>query len=424
MLIASHINNILVNAIKLKIIENEDYYYYFNNLCTKVKYEFINEKIEFLNCSVLESADFLAEKIDCTKVNLYSNYILDTFIVSPSILNSKKENYDFIDYYYKLCVFSNYINEDKLNSTVKFYYLGINITINTSKPEIINSGKLNSNKSDYPLCSLCVTNVGFFGKTNNNPRSSLRTISILLNNRKWHMQFSPYQYFTKHLIVISDKHSKMCINDDTIDELLDFNDLYNNYFIGCNGDIPIVGGSILEHKHYQAGEFNFMIEKSSIRCSFEIDNVDVEYLNWYVQAIRIKSKCRIKLKKILNNYRINFKQYKNSEIGIYNLNNNNTVNIITRKEQDLYIAYLIFRNNDVNKIFPFGIFHPNESLHHIKKENIGLIEAMGMAILPKRVMDNKYNYIGEKFILILKSCDIFRFSSKLNIENLIKQWAN
>lgn len=430
MLTASHINNLVLKAIDAKIILDDDYYYYFNTLATKVGFEYDGNEVELIDSDAIESASFLAGLIDPKKTTMYENYLLDSFMPAPSVLNHQVNRADFLDYFYKLGAFTNYIKESEIKKNVTFKYEGLDITINVSKPEK-DPREIERLKSvvvsDYPKCPLCLSNVGFLGNQKVDPRSSHRTAKITLNNEQWHLQFSPYQYYNKHLIVLSQQHVDMKMSDVTVKYLLDFNDLYPDFFIGCNADIPIVGGSILNHNHFQAGEYEFAMERATIIDSFKIDDVKVDYLDWYLQTIKLSCKDKNQLIKIVNRYQANFKSYQNPSLKIENLAGNNAVNIITRIKENEYVAYLIFRNNETDMQHPYGLFHPTENLHHIKKENIGLIEAMGMAILPKRLLDAGYDdfeaYVGSHFVDVLRCCDIFRFGVDLDKVAIIKSWG-
>lgn len=237
---------------------------------------------------------------------------------------------------------------------------------------------------DSPQCVLCKENEHRY----ENARMNLRIVPMTLFNQKWHFQYSPYAYFNEHAIILSDEHRDMKLSCDTFEYLLDFVDLVPNYFIGSNADLSIVGGSILNHDHFQAGNYKFPVEDSKTLKTYEnIKNISIEHLNWPLSTIKLISMDRLILSDFACHLLKSWKIYSNPKLEIIAKTDkiHQTITPILRKENGIYALYLILRNNRTNKAYPDGIFHPHPEVHHIKKENIGLIEAMGLAILPGRL---------------------------------------
>ena len=343
-----------------------------------------------------------------------------------------------IDWYYKLCQDTKYIRMDCVLKNKKWKHISkygdIEITINLSKPEkdprdIIESGKENSNK--YPKCVLCKENIGYKGKPGHPERSNHRIIPLELKDELWYLQFSPYVYYHQHLIVLSDEHIPMNINDNTIERLLDFVEKFPTLFLGSNAELPIVGGSILNHDHFQGGNYIFPIEKATVFSRIDKKDYRIEILDWPVSTVKVVSKNRKKLKEISYKIIEKWRGYKNEKLEIIPFTKDerhNTTTLIARKEDDEFILYISLRNNRCNDEHPDGIFHGHKEKHHIKKENIGLIEVMGLAILPGRLeselrnikeillgnKDIKEDNIHKDWILDLKD----KYTKDLNIERL------
>jgi UDPglucose--hexose-1-phosphate uridylyltransferase len=299
------------------------------------------------------------------------------------------------DYLYKLSKDVNYIKTKRLEKNIHWTYHGIygklELTINLSKPEkdpkeiALMKDKVNSNHQGLPLCVICKENEQNY----HNARMNLRIIPITLGNEQWHFQYSPYLYYPEHCIILHDIHKPMKISHQTFKYLLDFVDMFPNYFIGSNADLPIVGGSILNHDHFQGGKHSFPIEHAKeIRDFGKVQNVSVSHLFWPLSTIRLKSSDRNSLYMLATKLYDAWLNYENIELDIINSSNgipHQTITPILRKSDGLYEMDIILRNNRTSDEFPDGIFHPHNEVHHIKKENIGLIEAMGLAILPGRL---------------------------------------
>lgn len=299
---------------------------------------------------------------------------------------------------YDFCIKSNYIRYDEvvanLSWTAPAEKADLEITINIAKPEKDNKKTaelLKMPQTDYPKCSLCKENVGFAGNENYPSKLTLRTIPIFLNEELWHFQFSPYRYYNEHCIVFSDEHTPMQINQSTIVRLFDFIDLLPHYFIGSNAALPRIGGSILNHDHYQGGAYKMPLHKAKIKHRFSSpDYPDIRILipDWYSNVIRIESKNRSSLEKMFGEILDYFLEYNNEKLNIiaHTTEQHNAVTPIARFNEDGdYSLDIILRNNRTDSAHPDGIFHTSPDLHNIKKESLGLIEVMGMFVLPGRL---------------------------------------
>ncbi len=298
-------------------------------------------------------------------------------------------------YLYGLSVNSNYIRMADVRKNICWYAEGekgdIGITINLSKPEKDAQQVLyekNFKGKKYPKCMLCLENLGFFGTPSHPARQTLRVVPIILNKEEWHMQYSPYVYYDEHCIAFSDEHRPMKITSDTFVRLLDFVDIFPNYFIGSNADLPIVGGSILSHDHYQGGKKVLpMLSRPFRKVYIETENVTVGVKSWYNSVVTIKGTKQAVME--LSNKVLTFwREYSDEKLGILSQSEgekHNTVTPIATKLGNEYCMDIILRNNRTDEKHPFGIYHPTEDMHNIKKEGIGLIEAMGLFILPGRL---------------------------------------
>lgn len=321
------------------------------------------------------------------------------------------------DYFYKLSKDTNYIQVDRIKKNKSFNfetsYGELEITINLSKPEKdpkdIEKAK-DLPQTSYPKCLLCIENEGFAGDLLKPARQNLRLIRLKLNNDDWYFQYSPYLYYNEHSIVINQNHVPMIINKNTFFNLLEFLDFLPDYFIGSNSDIPIVGGSILNHDHYQAGKHTFPMENAKIFASYKHNdylNTSINLLRWPLSVIRINSTNKSELVSLADKILNCWKMYEDKTADIIPYTNNIRHNAITPiarlNKEGLYELDLVLRNNRTTKEYPYGIFHPHDEHHHIKKENIGLIEVMGLAILPSRLSDELF-YIKSILKGDIKEC--------------------
>ncbi|GAB6138567.1 UDP-glucose--hexose-1-phosphate uridylyltransferase [Halanaerobaculum tunisiense] len=328
--------------------------------------------------------------------------------------------------YYALAKHSNYIRQDRIarnmSWTTTTEYGDLEITINLSKPEkdpeAIAAAK-KQEETNYPKCYLCLENVGYPGHLNHPARQSHRVVPLTLQDEQWFLQYSPYVYYNEHCIVFYEKHSPMNINQETFATLLDFVEQIPHYFLGSNADLPLVGGSILNHDHFQGGNHTFPMEEATIEEEFnhpDFPEVEAGIVNWPMSVVRLKSKDAKQLTKLGGIIHREWKEYSDLERNIKAYTGDqrhNTVTPIARKKGDYFELDLVLRNNRKSDQYPFGIFHPHEELHHIKKENIGLIEVMGRAILPGRLKEELATI--EKFLTGEKE-----FNKQNLSENLVK----
>ena len=285
-------------------------------------------------------------------------------------------------------------NGYKIRGAVPSIYGDIDITINLSKPEkdpkAIAAAKL-AKQSGYPKCLLCKENEGYAGRVNHPARNNHRIIPITVNDSQWGFQYSPYVYYNEHCIVFNGVHTPMKIERATFVKLFDFVKLFPHYFLGSNADLPIVGGSILSHDHFQGGHYTFAMAKAPIEQKFEMEgfeDVEAGIVKWPMSVLRTRSKNPDRLidlgEKVLRAWR----SYTDEDAFIYAETDgepHNTITPIARKNGDFYELDLVLRNNITTDEYPLGVYHPHAKLHHIKKENIGLIEVMGLAVLPSRL---------------------------------------
>lgn len=302
------------------------------------------------------------------------------------------------DYYYKLSQDSDYIRRYRIRKdrkwTVDTEYGTLDITINLSKPEkdpkaIAAAGKAKS--ASYPKCQLCMENEGYAGRTNHPARENHRIIPITIQGKKWGFQYSPYVYYNEHCIVFNGEHIPMKIDRNTFAKLFDFIKLFPHYFLGSNADLPIVGGSILSHDHFQGGNYTFAMAKAPVTENFQVagyEDVAAGIVKWPLSVIRLQSRDSERIIDLAEHILSKWRSYTDKDTFIFAETKgvpHNTITPIARKRGDFFELDLTLRNNITTEEHPLGVFHPHAKLHHIKKENIGLIEVMGLAVLPARL---------------------------------------
>lgn len=302
------------------------------------------------------------------------------------------------DYFYNLSKNSDYIRTYRVKKdmkwTVETKYGTLDVTVNLSKPEkdpkAIAAAK-NAKQSSYPKCLLCMENEGYAGRLNHPARFNHRIIPITINDCKWGFQYSPYVYYNEHCIVFNGQHTPMKVERATFIKLFDFIKQFPHYFLGSNADLPIVGGSILSHDHFQGGHYTFAMEKAELIKEFKIkgyEDVNAGIVKWPLSVIRISSTNSDRVIDLADHILKNWRSYTDEEAYIYantDGEDHNTITPIARKRGDLFELDLALRNNITTEECPLGLYHPHDKLHHIKKENIGLIEVMGLAVLPARL---------------------------------------
>ena len=296
-------------------------------------------------------------------------------------------------WFYQMCRDADYIKVDRIRKNARFFAEGLEITINLSKPEkdprdIANA--LKSKAAGYPKCMLCVENPGYAGRPGFPARQNHRMIPLNLNGESWHMQYSPYLYYNEHCIVLSDIHRPMAISEAGFRRLFAFVEQFPHYFLGSNADLPIVGGSILTHDHFQGGNYEFPMDRAGDEIALTADDpaIRASIVDWPMSCLRLKSTDAETLVRkavqVLNAWR----GYSDEALGVYAETDqkHNTITPILRRAGGEWKLDLVLRNNRTSAENPLGIFHPHADLHHIKKENIGLIEVMGLMILPGRLL--------------------------------------
>lgn len=304
------------------------------------------------------------------------------------------------EYYYKLSQDSDYIRRYRVCKDMKWTvdtdYGTLDITINLSKPEkdpkAIAAAR-NAKASSYPKCLLCMENEGYAGRTNHPARENHRIIPITVNDSAWGFQYSPYVYYNEHCIVLNGEHVPMKIEKETFRKLFDFVKLFPHYFLGSNADLPIVGGSILSHDHFQGGHYTFAMAKAPVIRHFVIDgfeDVTAGIVKWPLSVIRLQGKDENRVIDLADHILKAWRGYTDEAAFIFAETDgqpHNTITPIARMHGDLFELDLTLRNNITTEEHPLGVYHPHAELHHIKKENIGLIEVMGLAVLPSRLKD-------------------------------------
>ena len=341
-----------------------------------------------------------------TAKDLFDTRIMNCLMPRPSEVVEtfndlyQKDCQKATDYFYDLSIASNYIRKSRTDKNIRFkkyYQYGeIEITINLSKPEKdpkeIAKAKL-IKSSGYPKCLLCKENVGFSGDLNRAARQTHRIIPLDLDEQRYYLQYSPYVYYNEHCIVFNEEHRPMVINHDTFTHLLSFLDMFPHYMLGSNADLPIVGGSILTHDHFQGGRYTFPIEGAKILKTVYLNkypDLKIEVIKWPLSTIRVTSSNKAEIIQFADDLLAKWKNYSDKALNILSHTNDiphNTITPIARMKNNEYQMDLVLRNNRTSEEYPDGIFHPHQNLHHIKKENIGLIEVMGLAVLPARLKD-------------------------------------
>lgn len=412
------VDQFIAEAVKHGDYELEDRFYLQNQILRILKAEGVDSRTHSDNIDTLTPSDIVQEWIrqavdanvidDLTAVkDITEAALMDLITPRPSRVNQIFHEYQQISaekatqYFYDLSQRNHYVKADAIAKNINFEvptsYGDMEITINLSKPEksakdIALARKVQS--SDYPKCALCMENEGFVGSMSQPARSNHRIIRLELGNETWGFQYSPYAYFQEHSIILSETHTPMSISKQTFVNLLDFVDQFPHYFIGSNADIPLVGGSILSHRHYQAGRHVFPMERAEVQETFRIpgfERVSFEVLNWPMSVLCLKSQDRHVLVEAGEFIRQQWNEYSDASVGIKAYDDegerHHTITPIVRYDNGQYRLYIVLRDNQTSEAFPDGVFHPHPDVQHIKRENIGLIEVMGTAILPGRLKE-------------------------------------
>jgi UDPglucose--hexose-1-phosphate uridylyltransferase len=338
--------------------------------------------------------------------DLFDTKIMSCLMARPSEIRAKfnalyKESpLKATDYFYKLSCDSNYIRRARIKKDQKWTkdtdFGTLDVTINLSKPEkdpkAIAAAK-NAKQSAYPKCQLCKENEGYAGRVNHPARQNHRIIPVTINNSDWFFQYSPYVYYNEHCIVFNSVHTPMKIERATFGKLLDFVTDFPHYFVGSNADLPIVGGSILSHDHFQGGHYTFAMAKAPVEKEISFDgfsDVRAGIVKWPMSVIRISGPDKNRLVELADKILLAWRGYTDEDAFIFAETDgepHNTITPIARRRGEDFELDLVLRNNITTEEHPLGVYHPHAKLHHIKKENIGLIEVMGLAVLPARLKD-------------------------------------
>ena len=416
-LINKLIDKLASYGISTGLIKEEDRIYVINSLLKKLGLESyeasgevfgdsdgLSEILEGINDYAVSKG--LIENDSVVYRDIFDTYIMDTLTPYPSTVAAEfnrqyeKSAKDATDYFYKLSQDTNYIRRDRIKKDIKWTvdceYGEIEITINRSKPEkdpkAIAAAK-NVVSAEYPKCQLCVENEGYYGRVNHPARANHRIIPIEILGKDWGFQYSPYVYYNEHCIVFNKEHVPMVIDRDVFLKLIDFVKKFNHYIIGSNADLPIVGGSILSHEHFQGGNHVFAMQRAESEKFYTVagyEDIEVSRVAWPMSVIRLKSGNAEKMAELADKILTSWRGYTDEEAFIYAETDgtpHNTITPIAGMKDGKYVLDLVLRNNITTDEHPLGVYHPHAELHHIKKENIGLIEVMGLAVLPSRLVE-------------------------------------
>lgn len=416
-MIYKSIDKLVSYGVMTGLIKNEDKTYVTNRLvhrlgldsyeptgeaCTDIK-----ELAEILKCMT----DYAASKgiVDGDSIvcrDIFDTEIMDILTPYPStVINEFNGLYATsskaaTDYFYKLSCDSNYIRRDRIKKDIKWTvdseYGEIEITINRSKPEkdpkAIAAAKASA-QTAYPKCQLCVENEGYYGRMDHPARANHRVIPIEICGKDWCFQYSPYVYYNEHCIVFNREHTPMVIDKSVFYKLTDFIKRFNHYIIGSNADLPIVGGSILSHEHFQGGNHVFAMHKAKSEKFYTIkgyEDIEVSRVAWPMSVLRLKGDNADRLSELADKVLTSWRGYTDESAFIFAETDgemHNTITPIASMADGKFVLDLVLRNNITTDEHPLGVYHPHSELHHIKKENIGLIEVMGLAVLPARLVE-------------------------------------
>ncbi len=398
------------------LIEKEDEIYARNRILRELRlseYEEPTGELRELSLEEIlkELLDYAAEKgiLENNSVvyrDLFDAKLMNCLMPRPSEVSGnfrklyERSPKEATDYFYKLSQDSDYIRRYRVCKDMKWVaateYGDLDITVNLSKPEkdpkAIAAAKL-AKQSGYPKCLLCVENVGYAGRVDHPARDNHRIITLTMNEESFGFQYSPYVYYNEHCIVFNGKHVPMKIDRSTFIKLFDFVKTFPHYFLGSNADLPIVGGSILTHDHFQGGHYEFAMAKAPVEenLSFKgFEDVAAGIVKWPMSVIRLRAKDSDRIVELADRILKAWRGYTDEDAFIFSETErepHNTITPIARKRGDEFEMDLVLRNNITTKEHPLGVYHPHQKLHHIKKENIGLIEVMGLAVLPARLKE-------------------------------------
>ena len=353
---------------------------------------------------------------DITSRDLFDTELMGILTPRPSqVIQSFREKYRHspkaaTDWFYRFCQDTDYIRRYRIARDVKWKaatpYGELDITINLSKPEkdpkAIAAAKA-APQTSYPKCQLCRENEGYAGRLNHPARQNHRIVPITINQEDWFLQYSPYVYYNEHCIVLNGQHTPMKIDKATFRRLLDFIRQFPHYFVGSNADLPIVGGSILSHDHFQGGHYTFAMEKAPVERTItfrDFEDVEAGIVKWPMSVIRLRCKDDQRLVELADRILAAWRGYTDEAAFVFAETDgepHNTITPIARMRKGQFELDLVLRNNITTAEYPLGVYHPHQELHHIKKENIGLIEVMGLAVLPSR-LKNELNGVAQALV--------------------------
>lgn len=418
-----HIGELMVYGIEHKLMTNRDWNYVFNRLLQQFhlttceqniqtdswKKDQLNKPARAVHLILEDLINDAVEMniLDGTSIalkDLFDTSLMGEIIPRPSEVEARfyslyEINEEFATtWYYTFSIATNYIRKDRIKKDLRWIYKGkygdLDITINRSKPEKdpkAIAAALKNKKANYPNCLLCAENEGYEGHLTHPARKNHRMIKLKTED-EWYFQYSPYVYYNEHSIFLHGDHHPMIIDQSCFEHLLQLVDALPHYFVGSNADLPIVGGSILSHEHYQGGRYEFAMTRAKEEKNIKVDqrqtDIQINWVCWPLSVMRLKSKDRKTLVLFATDILAHWRQYNDKQANILSHTEDtrhNTITPIARKRDGYFELDLVLRNNLTTKEAPFGLYHPHEKLHHIKKENIGLIEVMGLAVLPARL---------------------------------------
>lgn len=415
-MINTAVKKLVCYGLETGLIEQEDVIYTTNALLEVLGIEEYQEPEE--NYQGVELEPVLKELLDYAYEkglmedngvvyrDLFDTRLMSKLVAPPSVIIDKfrklyeKSPEAATDFYYKFSQDTDYIRRYRIARDVKWTteteYGVMDLTINLSKPEkdpkAIAAART-AKQSGYPKCLLCMENEGYAGRINHPARQNHRIIPVTIQGSPWGFQYSPYVYYNEHCIVFNSRHIPMKIDHDTFCKLFDFVKLFPHYFVGSNADLPIVGGSILSHDHFQGGHYEFAMAKAPVERAFAVtgfSDVEAGIVKWPMSVIRLSGFDTDRIIALADKILAAWRGYTDEAAFIFAKTEgepHNTITPIARKRGEKYELDLVLRNNITTKEHPLGVYHPHAELHHIKKENIGLIEVMGLAVLPARLKD-------------------------------------
>ena len=412
MQIETYIDSLVAYAMNNGLAEPEDHWVLVNrilDILQKADYEPsdepMTEDIEEILGGIL---DYAVEKGLCddniTAKDIFDTRIMCAFTPMPrEIVRTFWEKYEkdpveATDWYYKFSCDTDYIRRYRIEKDMRWKYPceygELDVTINLSKPEkdpkAIAAAKF-APQTAYPKCQLCRENEGYAGRMNHPARSNHRIIPIKICGADWCLQYSPYDYYNEHCIVLNEEHIPMKIDKSAFEKLLDFVKLFPHYFVGSNADLPIVGGSILSHEHFEGGHYTFAMETAPIREKVVFkgfEDIEAGIVKWPMSVIRLRGSDSARIADLADKILGIWRGYSDESVSVIAFSEgqpHNTITPIARRRGEDFELDLVLRCNITTEEFPMGVFHPHEDKHHIKKENIGLIEVMGLAVLPSRL---------------------------------------